>query len=70
MKLKERLAEANKTRKARYGQRVNALIRKRYTLSEELALLRRRDEAPDAFLAYTAYAEDCKVRAADMEGDA
>lgn len=70
MKLKKRLAEANKTKKARYDGRVNALIRERYSLSEELALLRRRDEVPDAFLAYTEYAEECKARAASEEGDA
>ncbi len=69
MKLKERLREANKTQKARYGERVNALLRERYTLSEELALLRRREEAPDAFAEYTAYAEDCKARAARGEGE-
>ena len=48
---------------AYYGDRVNALIRERYSLSEELSLLRRRDEAPEAFAAYTAFAEECKRRA-------
>ena len=70
MNLKERLSSVNKTGKARYGQRVNALIRERYTLSEELSLLRRRDEMPDAFASYTAYAEECKARAKGGEEDA
>lgn len=47
---------------ALYGDRVNALVRERYSLSEELSLLRRRDDAPEAFLAYTAYVEACKAR--------
>ena len=70
MKLNERLAEANGTKEARYAHRVNSLIRRRYTLSEELSLLRRRDEAPEAFAAYSAYAESCKERAKRGEGDA
>ncbi len=47
---------------ALYGDRVNALVRERYSLSEELSLLRRRDDAPEAFAAYTAYVEACKAR--------
>ncbi|MBQ2718546.1 MAG: hypothetical protein IJF73_00590 [Clostridia bacterium] len=66
--MKERLAKANGTAAARYGERVNALLRERYTLSEELSLLRRRDTAPEAFAAYTAFAEECKQRAKAEEG--
>ena len=50
---------------AYYGDRVNALVRERYSLSEELSLLRRRDENPEAFAAYCAYAEACKAQARD-----
>ena len=46
-----------------YGERVDALIRVRYTLSEELALLRQRDEKPDEYQAYYDYCEECKQRA-------
>ena len=46
-----------------YGERVNALIRERYSLSEELALLRQRDTKADDFAAYDAYCEQCKSRA-------
>ena len=70
MKLKDKLSTANQTKKARYGQRVNAMIRERYTLSDELALLRRREDVPDAFATYTAYAEECKERARREEEDA
>ena len=59
----KRLIEPNGARDAIYGERVNALLRKRYSLSEELSILRRRDSAPDEFSAYNAYAESCKARA-------
>ena len=59
----KRLIEKNGIRDALYGERVNSLIRERYTLSEELAILRRRDGAPEQFAAYNAYAEACKARA-------
>lgn len=45
------------------GDRINDLIRLRYPLSEELSILRRRDEDPEAFRTYYAYAEECKARA-------
>ena len=56
------------TESAYYGDLVNRLIRERYSLSEELSLLRRREECPEEFLAYTEYAETCKRQArAQME---
>lgn len=62
------LMKKNGRESAYYGDRVNALVRERYSLSEELSLLRRRDEAPEAFRAYCAYAESCKARAAAEMG--
>jgi hypothetical protein len=59
----KRLIEKNGIKDALYGERVNALIRERYTLSEELAILRRRDTAPEQFDAYNTYVEACKTRA-------
>lgn len=43
-----------------YEERVNAMIRQKYSLSEELAILRQRDTKPDEFNEYFAYAEQCK----------
>ena len=59
------LSRLNGTEEKEYGARVNRLLRTRYTLSEELAILRRRDENPEAFAAYYAFAEECKQRAKD-----
>ena len=57
------LAEKNGTLDALYAARVHALIRARYVLSEELAILRQRDEKPKEFADYHAFAESCKQTA-------
>ena len=46
-----------------YGETVNELIRRKYTLSEELAILRQRGTKAEEFEAYNAYAESCKEEA-------
>lgn len=45
-----------------YGEEVNSKIRERYTLSEELAILRQRDSKPQEFDEYYKYAEACKLQ--------
>lgn len=54
------LAEKNGTLAKVYGDLVNELIRSRYTISEELALLRQRDDKPDEYAVYYAFVEECK----------
>lgn len=44
-----------------YEQQVVAKIRERYSVDDELAMLRQRDTKPDEFDAYNAYAEACKM---------
>lgn len=46
-----------------YEERVVQLIRERYDLDAELAILRQRDSKPEEFAEYNAYCEECKVRA-------
>ena len=46
-----------------YGQTVDHLIRERYSLWDELAILRQRDEKPEEYAAYNAYCEECKKQA-------
>lgn len=48
---------------ATYEERVNDLIRERYSLFDELALLRQRDAKPEEFAAYYEFAEACKAQA-------
>ena len=38
-------------------------IRERYSVDDELAILRQRDTKPDEFAAYYEYAEQCKAQA-------
>lgn len=60
---KRRLLERNGLLVKEYGATVNRLIRERYTIAEELAILRQRDEKPEEFAAYNAFAEECKALA-------
>ena len=46
-----------------YEQRVQQSIRERYSVADELAILRQRDTKPDEFAAYFEYAEQCKTQA-------
>ena len=46
-----------------YEERVVAKIRERYSVDDELAILRQRDTKPDEFEAYNEYAESCKEEA-------
>lgn len=49
-----------------YNTLVNNEIRKRYSLSEELALSRQRLEKPDEFKRYFDYCEECKRRVKEV----
>lgn len=46
-----------------YEELVVQKIRERYTVDDELAILRQRDVKPDEFAEYNSYVEDCKARA-------
>ena len=44
-----------------YDEAVDKEIRKRYSVSQEFAILRQRDEKPDEYATYFAYCEECKA---------
>lgn len=46
-----------------YEERVVELIRLRYDVNAELAILRQRDSKPEEFAEYNAYCEECKLQA-------
>lgn len=46
--------------KPTYQERVEQLIRERYTSNQELAIQRQRDTKPSEFDEYFAYCEECK----------
>ena len=58
-----RSAPTEEETQAAYENAVNALIREKYTLSQELAILRQRDTKPEEYAAYNEYCEDCKAKA-------
>jgi hypothetical protein len=45
-----------------YGSMVEKEIRKQYSLSSELAILRQRDDKPEEFAKYNEYVEQCKQK--------
>lgn len=47
----------------KYGELVSKLIRTEYSVDEEFAILRQRDEKPEEFAAYSSFAEQCKADA-------
>ena len=44
-----------------YGEAINEEIRKKYTESEEFAILRQKDLKPEEYATYYAYCEKCKA---------
>jgi proline dehydrogenase len=66
--IEKRLIRLNGTQAEEYASLVEAQIRKRYSVSAELAILRRRDSKPEEFAEYDAYAEECKKRAKEDFG--
>jgi hypothetical protein len=46
-----------------FSKLVSELIRKKYSVNAELAILRQRDSKPVEFAEYNAYAEVCKAKA-------
>lgn len=49
-----------------YSATVSSLIRKRYSVNDELAILRQRDSKPDVFAEYNTYCEQCKTKAKSL----
>ena len=49
--------------RSKYEQLVESKIRERYTLSQELALLRQQESKQDEYAIYYAYCEQCKIEA-------
>ena len=55
-----------------YEEIVSTLIRERYSIDDELAIQRQRDNKVEEFEQYYAYCEECKAKAKEIvaeEGD-
>ena len=46
-----------------YANLVSKLIRERYSVDDEMAILRQKETKPDEYEAYNAFCEECKARA-------
>lgn len=63
-----KLAKLNGIFEIEYSALVDKLIRNKYSISNELAILRQRDTKPDEFAEYNAYVEQCKTYAKNELG--
>lgn len=61
--IEKRLSRLNGTVENDYTEYVDRLIRRKYSVSAELAILRQKDTKPEEFAEYNAYAESCKAEA-------
>lgn len=61
-------AEAEYWTSVPYDEAVNAEIRKRYTESQEFAVLRQKDEKPNEYAEYYSYCEECKTFVKQKKG--
>ena len=59
----DKLVLKNISKDRLYPNLVSRLIRERYSIDDEMAILRQRDEKPDEYQAYFAFCENCKSRA-------
>lgn len=69
-----KLAKKNKEADAKswddlYETTVIRRIRKKYTVNQELAILRQRDTKPSEFAEYNAFVEQCKAEAKQELGN-
>ena len=58
-----RPAPTGEEKRAQYESKVESLIRERYTVSQELAILRQQESKTEEYQAYYAYCEECKAKA-------
>lgn len=59
----KKLIEGTEVEKQEYEALIVSYIRERYSINDELSIIRQRDSKPDEFAEYNRYVEDCKVRA-------
>lgn len=52
--------------KITYEEAVEALIRERYTISDELSFIRQKDVKPDEYQSYFDFIEECKSQAKEF----
>lgn len=59
----EEFIKKNITKEKLYPSLVSAMIRERYSIDDEMAILRQKETKPEEWEAYNAFCEDCKAKA-------
>ena len=59
----DKLVLKNISKDRLYPNLVSRLIRERYSVDDEMAILRQWDTKPDEYEAYNAFCEECKAKA-------
>ena len=59
----DKLVLKNISKDRLYPNLVSRLIRERYSIDDEMAILRQRDTKPKEYEAYNAFCEECKAKA-------
>ena len=59
----DKLVLKNISKDRLYPNLVSRLIRERYSIDDEMAILRQRDTKPEEYETYNAFCEECKARA-------
>ena len=59
----DKLVLKNISKDRLYPNLVSRLIRERYSIDDEMAILRQRDTKPDEYETYNAFCEECKAKA-------
>lgn len=60
--------EVELSKEEQYQRLVVSLIRQRYSIDDELAILRQRDKKPTEYQEYFSYCEECKTKAKNELG--
>lgn len=63
-----KLIKGTKAEKEEYNNLIVKLIRERYSINDELAILRQANAKPEEFSEYNNYVEECKAKAKEMLG--
>lgn len=56
-------AKKEQTKRIEYKAQIDKLIREKYSINDEIAILRQRDSKPEEYAEYNAYCEQCKAQA-------
>ena len=59
----DKLVLKNISKDRLYPNLVSRLIRERYSVDDEMAILRQRDTKPEEYETYNAFCEECKAKA-------